>query len=129
MANIEITTNDTRGIVLFDPLYAAETLTALGATTWPAGTVLGRITATSKLAPYDSGAATGVEVPKFVLTQEVVFDAAGDKTCNVLMSGQVYGDKLIEFGVGILTPAQLDELRDFTIIGRSSVELGQLDNV
>lgn len=128
MTNIEITNNDINGVVVFNPLYQTVTVTATGAETWPAGAVLGRITTGSKVARYASVNIDGTEVPKFVLTQEVIFDGAGDKKCQVLISGQVRASFLVDATDTALTIPEIDELRDFTIIGRDAEQLAELDN-
>ena len=104
-------------------------MNSTSATTYAAGTVLGRITANGKLAPYASGAADGTEVPKAVLTQAVEFGAAGDLPVRALVSGRVRAGDMIEHGVGVITDvAVLDQLRDYGIVALATQELTELDN-
>lgn len=123
-----IQNNDTRSLIVFGATYEPDTLTAAGALTYAEGTVLGRITASGKLTHYASGAVDGSEVPVAVLRNETVFAGAGDKPIQALISGQVHRDKLVAHGVGAITVAEADALRDLTIISRTSRELGELDN-
>ena len=129
MATIEITTNDTGGVVLFDPIFEHGTLTFAGAETWPAGTVLGRLTATGFMTRYDSGGAGGAEIPKAVTTQEIISTGAGDVPFSYGIAGRYKAGDLTEFGVGVITIAQQDQLRDFSIISSPTKELGELDNL
>lgn len=126
--SIAITNNDVTGLVLWQPVFSPNTLTAGAAETWPAGTLLGRITASGKLTRYDSGAADGSEVPVAVLPAEQVFTAAGDAPCRVIIGGQLRRGDLTEFGVGAITVAQADALRDYGIVALETKELSELDN-
>lgn len=128
MANIEITNNDVVGFVLWEPVYDDATLTASGAVTWAVGTLLGRITASGKLTAYTSGASDGSEVPKFVLPIQVVFTGAGDAPGRVLIGGRVRRADLVAHGVGAITLAEADQLRDYGIVSLTTQELSDLDN-
>ena len=72
MDNIEITNNQTRGIPIWEPVYEDEILLDAGGETYPAGTLLGRITVSGKLTKYTTGAVDGSEVPVAVLRDELV---------------------------------------------------------
>jgi hypothetical protein len=129
MSNIEIQNNDTNGIVIWEPVYVNETLTAAGAVTWVPGTLLGRITASGKLTAYDSGAGDGSEVIKAVLAETIEFTGAGDKPTKAIEGGQLRRADMIEHGVGTpITNAQADQLRDYGIVVLVTNELAQLDN-
>lgn len=128
MSNLEIQDNTTTGVVLMEPRYEQNILNATGAITMVAGTVLGRITASGKLREYTSGAADGSEVPIAVLQNEQVFAGAGDVPINAIVGGQVRREMLVAHGVGALTQGEVDELRDFTILARSTRELSDFDN-
>ena len=129
MVNIEITNNSTRGIVVWEPVFDDETFTAAGAETYVAGTVLGRLTADSKLVPYASGGAGGAEIPVAVLLDDLEADAAGDIPIRPILSGQVRANDLIEHGVGAITSKLVfDQLRDYSIIALSTTQLSELDN-
>lgn len=128
MPNIEITQNDTSTVELFDTTTQRDTLTATGAVTYKAGTLLGRITASGKLAAYTSGAADGSQVPIAVLGVETVFSGAGDKSINPIIDGKVRKRKLIAHGVGAVTVAEADALRNYGIIPIDTVELTKQDN-
>lgn len=128
MANIEITTNDPNGLVICDDKYERNTLTAAGAVTWAAGTVLARNSVSGKLTAYTSGGTNGENTPIAVLVDAVTFAGAGDKTANVLVSGIVRRGALIAHSVGALTQAEVDKLRDFTILATATVQNGSYDN-
>lgn len=125
---MEITKNEPFGIVVWDPVYQDETLTATGEVTWAAGTLLGRITADGKLTAYTSGASDGSEVPIAVLKEEVVFAGAGDKIDRPIVSGRVRRGDLVAHGVGAITDAEADALRSMTIIPQNVAQLGEFDN-
>ena len=118
-------------LMLSDGIFEQETLTAAGALTYPVGLLLGRITASGKLTHYNSGAADGSEVPVAVLTNAKVFAGAGDLVFRALLSGVIRKDQLLVWNGGTPiapTVGELDELRDFTIIGRDTRELLKFDN-
>lgn len=128
MSNLTITNNDMGGVVYEAGDYSDETYTAAGAGTTPAGTILARITATGKVVDYDPAGAAGAEIPKLVLTYPVVAAGAGDIAIRALKSGKVVQEDLIVTGVGDPTVAELDQLRDFTLISKTVQELNILDN-
>lgn len=128
MPNIEITQNDTSTVELFDITTQPDTLTATGEVAYVAGTLLGRITASGKLAAYTSGAADGSENPVAVLAADVSFADAGDKAVWPIVAGKVRKRKLVAHGVGAVTVAEADALRDYGIIPIDTVELTKQDN-
>jgi len=128
MPNITITNFDRSGVVIKDPVFDNRTLTSTGAATWPAGAVLGKITASGKLARFATGASDGSEVPYAVLTQPVEFSGAGDRTERPLISGEVRQGKLVDAADAAITPAAVDQLRDVGIIALPVTELLAQDN-
>lgn len=128
MANLEITNNDVTGVVIWDPVHENATLTFAGAATWPAGAVLGKVTATGKYVRFTPGAADGSEIPKAVLTQAVTADAAGDVPARPAIAGRVRAGDLVNNVDAALTDAQLDQLRVYSIIALGTTELTELDN-
>lgn len=129
MANIEITNNATNGVVIWDPKYNDETLTAPGAETWLAGTLLGRITASGKMTRYTSGAGDGSEIPLAVLQDELIFTGAGDVPGRpIVAAGGLRREKLVAFGVGAITIGEADQLRDFGLVSFTTKQLAELDN-
>lgn len=128
MANIEITNNSPNGFVIWEPVFEDNTLTSSGAVTWPAGTILGRITADSKLTAYDPGAGDGSEVPVAILHDETEFTAAGDLAIRALINGRVRAGDLTVVGQGVPTIAQIDALRDYGIVALNVQQLAELDN-
>lgn len=128
MANVEITNNDVDGIPVWEPTYEDDTLAATGAVTYAAGTVLGRLTATGNLTAYESGNADGSEIPVAWLPNEVEFTGAGTTPIRAGISGKVRRSRLIAHGVGALTQAEVDALRDYSIVALSTTELSELDN-
>lgn len=128
MANIEITNNQTRGIVIWDPVFEDEILIDAGGATYAAGTLLGRITASAKLTKYTSGAGDGSQIPVAVLLNELVLPGATDVPCRPIISGRVRRNDLVAHGVGAITTAESDLLRDYGIIPLSTTQLAELDN-
>ena len=123
------TTNyNPNGIVLWDPTYEDDILIDAGGDTYAAGTVLGRITASTKLTAYTSGAVDGSEVPIAVLQDELVLAAATDVSCRPIIAGKARRVDLVAHGVGALTQAEVDALRDRVIIALNSTQLAELDN-
>lgn len=125
---IEITNNSVRGVAIWEPVFEDATLTFTGAETWPAGAVLGRLTATGAFARFNPAGADGSQIPKAVLTQEAVATAAGDIATRVAISGRIRAGDLVNNAGAALTAEQLDQLRDFSIVALSTTQLSQLDN-
>ena len=128
MANLVITNHQERSIVIFGAQYNANIVLAAGAVTYVAGTLLGRITASGKLTAYTSGAADGSEIPLAVLREELVFAGAGEVSAKVIVEGTLDRDLMVAHGVGAITIAEADLLRDFAIVTQSTEQLAQLDN-
>lgn len=128
MANLETTNNTPFGIILWEPEFEEVTLTSTAAAVWPAGTLLGRITADGKATAYTAGASDGSEVPKFLTTSEITFTAAGDQADTVMIGGKARREDLVALGVGDITDAEADALRDFTILAVSTTQLNEFDN-
>lgn len=128
MSNIEITPNDPNGVQIADVMFEKDTLTAGGAVTWAAGTVLARNSVSGKLTAYTSGGSNGENVPKAILPVKVVFTASGDKAASVITGGQVRRSKLVAHGVGAVSQAEVDALRDYTIHAVASVQNASQDN-
>ena len=123
-----VTNNAPDGLIVWEPVFDDDTLLAAGALTYVAGTVLGRITASGKLTHYASGAGTGEEVPVAVLAEDHVFGIAGDQPIRPIIAGRVKRADLIAHGVGALTQAEVDALRNFSIVALSTTQLAGLDN-
>lgn len=128
MTNIEITNNATSGVVIWEPVFDDDVLIVTGAVTYAAGTVLGRITASGKLTAYTSGAGDGSQVPIAVLHEETVFTGAGEIPFRPILGGRVRRADLVAHGVGALTQAEVDLLRDYGIVALTTTQLAELDN-
>lgn len=129
MANIEITNNTTRSISVWEPVFESQIAIDAGGETYPAGTVLGRITASGKLTKYTSAAVDGSEVPVAVLLDELVLAAATDTPCRPIISGRVRrGDLVADDPARAITEAEADALRDYSIIPLKTTQLSELDN-
>lgn len=128
MANIEIQNNKTRGIVLWEPVHEDAVAVFGGAATWPAGSVLGKVTASGKYARFAPGAADGSEVPIAVLSQDVEAAGAGDVPIRPVIAGRVRAGDLVNDVDAALTAVQIDQLRDYSIIALGTTQLAELDN-
>ena len=132
MSNLEITNNKTRGVVIWDPVFEDDTVTAAGADTFAAGTILARDSVSLKLVLFVKGGVTNENgIPKAVLTEDLVFAGAGDLPARPMVGGRVRAGDLIIDADGDATnvdAAVLDELRDYGIVGLSTTQLAELDN-
>lgn len=128
MPNIEIQNNKTRGIVLWEPVHEDAVAVFGGAATWPAGSVLGKVTASGKYARFAPGAADGSEVPIAVLSQDVEATGAGDVPIRPVIAGRVRAGDLVNNVDAALTAVQIDQLRDYSIIALGTTQLAELDN-
>lgn len=115
MSNVETTVNSQVGFVIKDDMYKDDILLAAGALTYVAGTLLGRITASGKLTHYDSGSILGPETPIAILKDDVVFAGAGEVAFRPLIGGVVRESDMVAHGVGAITKAESDMLRDYGI--------------
>lgn len=88
-------------------------------------------TAGNKYVPFATDGAGGAQIPKAVLTYDVVAAGAGDEAIRAGIEGYVRIDKLIidADGTGVnITDAILDQLRDYGITPRTVSELNDFDN-
>ncbi len=107
-------TLDYGSVVYADPLFEPDTLRFAGTATYAAGTLLGRITASGYLTPFDPASELGPENPVAVLTYAVSNTGAGEVKARVLIGGVVIKERLVVHGAGDLddlTPAVLDQIR------------------
>jgi hypothetical protein len=129
MATIETTTIRYGGsIALKDEQFRDEVITFAAAATLLKGTLLGRVTAGGKLKAFATGASDGSEKPVAVLTYDVVAVGAGDVVARPLVKGEVNRNRLIIAADGHgnnLTPAILDQLRDYGITPVDVQQVGQ----
>lgn len=131
MPTIEITNNNTVGVVVFGAVYALALVEDATGGTYPAGTLLARSSVTQNLTAYVAGGTNGTGTPLAVLTQDLVLGAATPASLNVLIAGQVRRGKLSRYNAGTpaeLTQAEVDALRDYSIIAQSTTENTELDN-
>lgn len=126
------TTIDLGGFVLREESSSVDTVTAAGAGTLAAGTILARDSVSLKYVPFIIGGSTNQNgVPKGVLRHDVVATAAGDYQAAVLEKGLVNSSRLIVAADGDgsnITKAILDLLRDYGIASAPVEQLSVLDN-
>lgn len=132
MANIEITNNKTRTIVVWEPVFEDDTVTFAGAATLKAGTILARDSVSLKLVPYVKGGSTNENgIPKAVLRDELTAAGAGDLPCRPIIGGRIRkGDLVIDADgdASNVDAAVVDQLRDFSVIALGTTQLAELDN-
>ena len=89
------------------------------------------VAADGKMVPFVVAGAGGAQIPKQILTFEVVATGAGDEAIRAGVSGSYRKERLVidgsAAGVGI-TDAIIDQLRDFSLIPIDVQELNILDN-
>lgn len=125
IANTERNIN---GIVLFDAKFKEVELEFATGETWPAGAVLGRVTASGRYVRFDTSASDGSEVPSAVLTDAVTAAAAGNQTYAVLIQGEVRQADLTDTADAAITAAAVFALRNYSIIAREVREITFRDN-
>jgi len=130
MPNATIDTNYyANAIALNRSLCRDEVLVFSGAAKLLKGTILGRVTASGKLRPYAAGNNDGSQNPIAVLTYEVEALGAGDISARCLIDGEVNRNRLVIAADGNgnnITPALLDQLRDYGIVPIDVQALGQV---
>ena len=125
---IAVNNRTINGIVVNDAKFIPVTLTFTAAETWPAGAVLGRLTATGAYVRYNPTLSTGAEVPSAVLTQPVAVSAAGNIPYQAMVEGEArLADLVINDGTAI-TAAQAFALRTYNIIARDVRDITFQDN-
>ena len=132
MANSTITNNDLGSVILQNGQFRDDLLTLGGAVTVLEGTILARDSVSLKLVPYVKGGVTNEnDIPKAILTYEVVSAGAGDVPVRDMISGSVRANRLVIDADGDATNvdnAVLDELRDYSLVSIDVSELNILDN-
>jgi len=132
MANIETTTNKTRSLVLWEPVFEDELITFAGAATLKAGTILARDSVSLKLVPFVKGGVTNENgIPKAVLLDELTATGAGDLPCRPIVGGRLRkGDLVIDADgdASNVDGAVVDQLRDYSITALGTTQLAELDN-
>ena len=89
------------------------------------------VTADGKMVVFAIGGTGGAQIPKAILTVEVVAAGAGDEPIRAMIAGEVRANKLIIDADGDgsnITDAILDQIRDFAIVSTAVTELNILDN-
>lgn len=146
LGGMEIQNNDVGVVELRDGVYDNGIL--LGITTAfddaliPAGTILGRVTATGTLVPFTLAGThgTGSDTPIGILGDDVQEAAtAVDINLRFLVSGLVRQSRLIvyvgttpgtagDLGNAAAEALLKDQLRDFTLVAQETTDLSALDN-
>jgi hypothetical protein len=89
------------------------------------------VAADGKMVVYAIDGAAGAQVPKSVITYDVVAAGAGNEPIRNMISGSLRKERLIIDADGDgsnITDAILDELRDYTLVSVNVNELNILDN-
>jgi len=132
MTNLVITNVDTGNVILESGDFEDGALVFAGAGTVLEGTILARDSVSFKFVPYVIGGVVNENgIPKAVISYDVVAEGAGDIQTRPMVSGRVREERLIVDADGDgsnITPAILDQLRDYKITAVSVDDLSQLDN-
>ncbi len=86
------------------------------------------VAADGKIVIYSRTGAGGAQIPLMALHDEEVFTGAEDRPVRPIISGRLRRGDLVVHGVGAITDAEADALRDFGIIPLTTSQLGELDN-
>ena len=127
MAAPVITNNDSRPNAQAGPVDQREDIFTSAGATHAAGMLIGRLSASDKLVPYDDGAATGAEVAVGVLNVERIL-TAGDHTIEYIVHGPVRESKLNAQNGDPITPLEIDLLQQIGIVAKPETELAEVDN-
>lgn len=103
-----------------------------GSTDWAVGDFFTLVVvANGKMVPYATAGAGGAQYPKAVLTYDVYKAGAGDEVIRNMITGTLRKERLVldaDGDASNITDAILDELRNYTLVGIDTLELGMLDN-
>lgn len=127
-----IINRDTANIFVWNNRTVNATYTAAGEETLVAGTLMGRVSATGKVAECDPDASDGTEYPLGFVLNDQTFTGAGDREISIVTSGDVV-ESLITLGYGVTLNDVVDgrRLRDHLTPGINLVggeELSAFDN-
>lgn len=122
MANIEIQNNVTRALEIWNPVYDDATLVSATAQDLVAGTLLARTGA--NLEVYEAGVSGDAMA---ILPNDVSIGAGEQVPIRPALGGQVRRRNLVVHG-GTVTQAEVDMLRDYSIIALNSEENTEPDN-
>jgi len=132
MPNIEITTNTTNGIRIWEPVHADDVVNFAGAGTLLAGTILARDSISLRLVPFVKGGTTNANgVPVAVLEHDLTAAGAAVLSVRPIVGGQIRSVQLIINADGDdsnVDAAVLDQLRDYGIIALFTAQLSEFDN-
>lgn len=131
MANITITNIDLGSVVIELWGKTAGVLRNAAGTEeiFAPGTLLARHATDGKFYPYDPAETSeDLEVPKYILTYEVVAAATSDNQVEVMSAGKVDQNRLIIHGETPVTAAIIDQLMDRTFIAIDVKQLAKVDN-
>lgn len=132
MPNIVITNNDLGNPILCNSVAVDDTLTAAGAGTILAGTILARDSVSLKLVAFVKGGTTNEDgIPKAILTYEVVADGAGDIPIRAAVSGEYNLNRLVidaDGDASNIDAEVTDALRDYSLVPQPVTELTKYDN-
>jgi hypothetical protein len=132
MSNIEITTNTTNGIRVWNPVHKDDLVRFAGAATLLAGTILARDSVSLLLVPFVKGGTTNANgVPVAVLGYQLAASGAATLAARPIVGGEIRASQLIiaaDADDSEVDAAVLDQLRDYSIIALSTVQLSAFDN-
>jgi hypothetical protein len=132
MSNIEITTNQTNGIRIWEPIHKDDLVTLVGADVLLAGTILARDSVSLELVLFVKGGSTNENgIPKAVIDYGFTATGAGTFSVRALVGGRIRAADLVIDADGDATnvdAAVLDQLRDFGLVGLSTAQLSTFDN-
>lgn len=132
MDNIEITTNETNGIRVWEPVHKNDVIAFAGAGTLLAGTILARDSVSLELVPFVKGGTTNENgIPKAVLGYELTAAGAGSLAARPIVGGRIRSADLVidaDGDASNVDAAVLDQLRDFGVTALSTAQLSNFDN-
>lgn len=129
MSNITITENDNGSVALH--VTAQEDGVVTASTDLLEGTLMARHATSGVFLPYATSGADGVDEVKGVLTYFIDVPGGGNHPVTVMTGGKVNKNRLVIHADGDdsnITPAILDELRDYGIEVDDVSQLGGFDN-
>lgn len=133
---MRVTNYSTKELPIFDNTYLQGTFENADAyeTTLAIGTIMGRISATGNLLPFDADASDGSQFPIGVMAHTCVVDAGDEKQVSIITGGEINANMLVfvDNADSLDTVVSSRQVRDhlqlagFTL--RFPTELSKLDN-
>jgi hypothetical protein len=131
VANITTTNIDLGGVIieLWGQTSGVLRNAAVSEQTFAPGTLLARHATDGKFYPYDPAETSeDIEVPKYILTYEVVAAASSDNQVQAMSAGKFDQNRIVVHDGTPVTAGIIDQLMNRTFVAIDVKQLARIDN-